>query len=209
VRLVSLKLDETDVLILKALMEDGRKPFRQIARMASVSTPTVESRLRRMIGTGLIRKIAPIIDPNKIEQGITSLISLHVDSSKIDSIANELSGLEEVRNVYLMIGESNLVIRVVAQGIPALQELMTERISKIEGVAITSSHVIAKTVKEEQGALIRPGTMLRLRCAYCNKQITGESSILRVGNSERYFCCPTCLESYKEKYGSRLKMLAQ
>ena len=121
-RLVSLKLDETDVLILKALMEDGRKPFRQIARMASVSTPTVESRLRRMIGTGLIRKIAPIIDPNKIEQGITSLISLHVDSSKIDSIANELSGLEEVRNVYPMIGESNLVIRVVAQGIPALQE---------------------------------------------------------------------------------------
>ena len=35
-------------------------PFQQIARSVSVSTPTVQSRVRRLINTGVIKKIAPI-----------------------------------------------------------------------------------------------------------------------------------------------------
>ncbi|HEX6067224.1 MAG TPA: AsnC family protein, partial [Nitrososphaera sp.] len=37
-------LDDTDVAILKSLMQDGRKSFRAISREIDVSTPTVKAR---------------------------------------------------------------------------------------------------------------------------------------------------------------------
>ena len=53
------KFDKVDSAILKVLMEDGRRSHRQIAKITGVSSPTVETRIRRMYETGLITKIIP------------------------------------------------------------------------------------------------------------------------------------------------------
>ncbi len=38
------QLDDYDVAILKALMKEGRKSFRQISRETGITTPTVRAR---------------------------------------------------------------------------------------------------------------------------------------------------------------------
>ena len=59
------KLDNTDIAVIKSLIQDGRKSFRQIAREIKVSTPTVESRFSRMKGLGIIKNIQPILNTEK------------------------------------------------------------------------------------------------------------------------------------------------
>jgi DNA-binding Lrp family transcriptional regulator len=59
-------LDNTDVAILKSLMEDGRKSFRAISREIKVSTPTVKSRYERLVNMGLIKSVKPEIDLSKV-----------------------------------------------------------------------------------------------------------------------------------------------
>jgi DNA-binding Lrp family transcriptional regulator len=59
-------LDDTDVAILKSLMEDGRKSFRAISREVKVSTPTVKNRYERLVNIGLIRSVKPEIDLSKV-----------------------------------------------------------------------------------------------------------------------------------------------
>ena len=61
-------LDETDVAILKSLMEDGRKSFRAISREIKVSTPTVKSRYERLVNIGLIKAVKPEIDLSKVNR---------------------------------------------------------------------------------------------------------------------------------------------
>jgi len=39
------QLDNYDVSILKALLKDGRKSFREISRETGITTPTVKARL--------------------------------------------------------------------------------------------------------------------------------------------------------------------
>ena len=39
-----LSLDEIYVSILKSLLEDGRKSFRQVSRDTGITTPTVKAR---------------------------------------------------------------------------------------------------------------------------------------------------------------------
>jgi DNA-binding Lrp family transcriptional regulator len=60
-------LDNTDVAILKSLMEDGRKSFRAISREIKVSTPTVKSRYERLVNMGLIKSVKPEIDLSKVD----------------------------------------------------------------------------------------------------------------------------------------------
>jgi DNA-binding Lrp family transcriptional regulator len=62
-------LDNTDIAILKSLMEDGRKSFRAISREIKVSTPTVKSRYERLVNIGLIKSVKPEIDLSKVNRG--------------------------------------------------------------------------------------------------------------------------------------------
>jgi DNA-binding Lrp family transcriptional regulator len=61
-------LDNTDIAILKSLMEDGRKSFRAISREIKVSTPTVKSRYERLVNIGLIKSVKPEIDLSKVNR---------------------------------------------------------------------------------------------------------------------------------------------
>ncbi len=43
------QLDGYDVSILKALLKDGRKSFREISRETGITTPTVKARFNRLV----------------------------------------------------------------------------------------------------------------------------------------------------------------
>jgi DNA-binding Lrp family transcriptional regulator/ribosomal protein L24E len=199
-----VKVDETDVRILKALMQDGRKPLRQIAKVASVSTPTVESRIRKMFETGLIRKIAPIIDVGKIEQGVFAVVRAKTSAQKLPDTAQRLASFDKIRNVYTITGENNLLFTVLVDNLVSLQDFLGNEISMIEGISVTSYDVVTKVIKDEPGAPIRPGWGVRLFCDQCGAEVKGEPITLKVGDIERFFCCKTCQAAYKERYGPRI-----
>lgn len=59
--------DDIDIAIIEALIKDGRKSFRQIAREVKISTPTVQARYERLVNVGLIKSVSPIIDLGLLE----------------------------------------------------------------------------------------------------------------------------------------------
>lgn len=73
------KLDDVDVAIINSLMEDGRKSFRQIAKELSISTPTVQSRYRRLVNLGFIKSISPILNAKLIEKKLQKVLSQNND----------------------------------------------------------------------------------------------------------------------------------
>ncbi|UCD72633.1 MAG: Lrp/AsnC ligand binding domain-containing protein [Candidatus Bathyarchaeota archaeon] len=190
-------------------MGDGRMSFQQIAKSASVSTPTVQSRVRRLINTGVIKKIAPILDLEKIEEHVLAVVEVKVEASSLSDVLDKLADLEEVRNVYATTGEYNVLFSVVSDSIRALQDFLTDRISTIPGISSLSYRVVTRIAKDDPGVPLRPGLGIRLTCDECGKEILGEPDIMKVGEGTRYFCCKTCLARYKEKYGSRLQRLQE
>jgi DNA-binding Lrp family transcriptional regulator len=69
-RALQVDLDNTDIAILKSLMEDGRKSFRAISREIKVGTPPpVKSRYERLVNIGLTRSVKPEIDLSKVTRG--------------------------------------------------------------------------------------------------------------------------------------------
>ncbi|MDG6990855.1 MAG: winged helix-turn-helix transcriptional regulator [Nitrososphaerota archaeon] len=196
-----LKLDETDTSILKALMNDGRLSFRQIALRIGVTTPTVESRVKKMMKSGIIKKIAPILDADKVERGVAALLMLRVELPKVSQVIEKLVPLEEVRSVFLSTGEANMVVRVAASSNASFQDFLNERVAPL-GVQVLSSEVITKTIKDEQGVALYGEMAVALVCDYCGGDISGKPLTLNVREGKRFLCCKTCLSGYKEKYGT-------
>jgi DNA-binding Lrp family transcriptional regulator len=62
-----LQLDNYDVFILKSLLKDGRKSFREISRETGITTPTVKARFTRLVNVGFIKSVSPFFDFDIIE----------------------------------------------------------------------------------------------------------------------------------------------
>jgi len=161
-----------------------------------------------MMSSGIIKKTVPLLDPQRIEQGITTIINLRIEPPKLAEVADALSKIERVRSVYLTTGESNLALRVITDTAEGLQSFINEEIAKLPGTSTISTVVITRTVKDEQGVIIKSGLAIKLKCEFCDQEITGDPQVFKVGEQDRYFCCRTCVQSYKDKYASRLEKLS-
>jgi Lrp/AsnC family leucine-responsive transcriptional regulator len=63
-----LSLDKIDVSILKSILEDGRKSFRQISRDTGITTPTVKAGYERLVNVGFIKGVLPVFDFEKVAE---------------------------------------------------------------------------------------------------------------------------------------------
>src|SRR2546422_6480118 len=200
------ELDDLDARILGILVEDGRRSFREVARRAGVTTPTVQARVKRLIDEGLVRKISPIFDPSKFQSGLLFHLYLKVNPAEIEEIALKLESRSEVRGIYLTTGENNLTLRVIFDSLEELQRF-TETLDRDFGVKQNSSQMVVRIFKDDQAVVLRPGMGVHLKCETCNGPIPTRPFILKVAGHERFFCCPMCLEKFREKYEPKLKEL--
>ena len=205
------KLDNTDIAIVKALIQDGRKSFRQIAREIKVSTPTVEARFSRLKGLRIIKNIQPIFDIEKIDGQMSALVFVKTNLSQSTDIANKLASIAQVRGVYKMTGEYNIIIKVIMTHHPEyLEEFIRTKIANIEGIKSASYQMITKTIKDDQSIpVIKEGIFLKIKCDYCDNDIFKDTKTMRVGQYERYFCCNSCLTLYKQKYKTKIETMSR
>jgi DNA-binding Lrp family transcriptional regulator len=200
------QLDDVDARILGILVEDGRRSFREVARRAGVTTPTVQARIKRMMDEGLILKISPIFNPSKFQHGLVFQLYLRANPAEIEEIARKLGKRSEVRGIYLTTGDNNLALRVVVDSLDELQQF-TETLDREFGVKQNSSQMVVRIFKDDQAVIVRPGMGVHLKCETCNGPIPAKPFVLKVAGHERFFCCPMCEEKFREKYEPKLKGL--
>lgn len=196
-----MNLDRIDILIINSLMEDGRKSFRQVSREINISAPTVELRFNRMRSSGIIKNIEPIFDIEKIDSIIIGLIYLKVNPLELTNAINYLSVVSEIKSIFTITGDYNILVKIIAKDLNQINEIVDNRIHDIKGIVSVSSQIITKIIKDEPGFTLKEGQSLKARCIYCYNDIKNHTKTIKIINSEKYFCCNSCLTLYKKKYG--------
>lgn len=82
------ELDDYDIAILKALMKDGRKSFREISRETGVTTPTVKARFERLINVGFVKSVSPILDFGAVEENLVKSELLEEENRNTEATVN-------------------------------------------------------------------------------------------------------------------------
>jgi Lrp/AsnC family transcriptional regulator, regulator for asnA, asnC and gidA len=102
-------LDSVDRKIVDFLREDGRMPYREIARRLDVSESKVRKRATRLLKSGWMRIMAM---SNPLQLGVPVLATTYasVRPVAIDRVAAELARVDAVRYVAVGVGSHNLVV---------------------------------------------------------------------------------------------------
>lgn len=116
-------LDELDKKIIIALAENGRRPYREIARMFEVSEGTIRQRVNRMSDEGLIR-IAAIGNLLALGFDVVAMIHFKVRADKIDAYAERMASYPSVRFVAVSIGNADIIIQSLHNNLNELHEFI-------------------------------------------------------------------------------------
>ena len=128
-----LELDAIDHGIISLLRADGRMPYRAIARELGVTENTVRARVRRLEESNTMRVVA-VTDIEAAGYSMLLAIGVQVEGRSPEEVAQELARFTEVFSVNVVVGAHDLEILVVAEGRPALERLLTERLAGVPGV---------------------------------------------------------------------------
>jgi len=138
--------DSMNSKLVRLLAEDGRTSVRDIAAHLGVTTPTVRSRIKNLISSGML-KVAGMINPDNHKELITAIIGINILSyGKLDEALEKLANIDQVRWAAVVTGRYDVFAEVVVfGGMPELHLLMTKVIPSVGRVTQTETFILTKS----------------------------------------------------------------
>lgn len=141
-----IDLDELDLAILQALVDDGRQSSRNMARRFDVSEGTIRARVARLTRSGLVRVVA-MVEPIALGLiGVIASISIRADRSRLRAICKELIAAPNVVFSALCLGSSDLHVIVTATTAHQLMDLVGA-MQAVDGVIATDASLMVDVVR--------------------------------------------------------------
>ncbi len=145
----SPELDEVDITILRHLRKNSRMRFQEMSRRTGIPDATLQFRLKRMMGKGIIDKFTVIANPEWTGYAVTALVLVQTDTDRHDEAKAHLAELPEISEVYSVLGEYDLFIKLWAQSLEELNSLINDKIRSIDGIEDLLEIVVVERVKED------------------------------------------------------------
>lgn len=139
-------LDALDIGIIRALQEDGRKPFTEIADTLGVSERTIRVRVTQLKESNVLQIIG-IVNPITIGLKLVAMIQISAHENQLEKCIEKLTMMDEVRFVTLTSGEYHLVIEVISRSHDEFSEFVTGKLNKLQEVRSTNITMELKIVK--------------------------------------------------------------
>ena len=137
---------QIDCRMIELLQKDGRIPNTDIAKEIGISEATVRSRLNRLIEEGYIQIVA-VSNPIKLGFKIVGILRIKVDITKIESVTKELAKIKSIWFVVHATGDSDIYTEFVARSLDELNDIIFNKVYKIDGIVRTETSLILKYIK--------------------------------------------------------------
>ena len=133
--------------ILEILRKNARTPYTEIAMALNISEGTVRKRVMKMEESGIIRRYTIEIEPRLLGYGTIVLLGMDVEPKHFLRAARELSKLECVKWIYTSTGDHSIMAEIWAESTAELDRIISEKISKIEGVNDLCTTILMEKIK--------------------------------------------------------------
>ncbi|WP_129669505.1 Lrp/AsnC family transcriptional regulator [Phytoactinopolyspora endophytica] len=138
-------IDTLDTRIIELFTREPRIGVLEASRRLGVARATVQSRLDKLITTGVVRSFAPTIDPSALGYRVTAFASLDIRQGARESVAAHLDRIPEVLEVHTITGQGDLLCRIVARDNDDLQRVIDDLVGDAD-IVRTSTLIALSTV---------------------------------------------------------------
>ena len=134
-------LNATDTKILALLQADASLSLAQVAEAVNLSTTPCWRRIQRLEREGYITGRVALLDPNKINVGITVFVAIKTDQHNAEwltDFAREVADVPEVVEIYRMAGDIDYLLKVVVPDIQGYDRVYKSLIAKVRFFDVSS-----------------------------------------------------------------------
>jgi DNA-binding Lrp family transcriptional regulator len=143
-------MDETDVLLLRSLQQDGRRSVASLARELGMASSSVKERIAKLEETGVITGYTAVVDPGKIGWTVQAFLLARVEHGEPE-FERKMQGLPQVRACYMTSGRFDYILHVCARDIAELGRFIRESLEIAPGIPRVESVIVFQNVKAEPG----------------------------------------------------------
>ncbi len=141
---VSSALDDTDRVILSALIKDGRATFKELGELAGLSPHAVAPRVRRLVEAGIVTGFTALVDYGHVGRGLDALVDVRLLSTARPEAFEAAAGeLPSIREVSFVTGRFDYQLRAACVDADDLDH--TVRALRRAGAAVTETRIVLRT----------------------------------------------------------------
>jgi len=141
-------LDETDIIILKSLQNNGRESASKIAKKLNLTVPTITERIKKLQQSSVIKGFQAIIDSKAVSLDVSAVITIISSSSdNYKIVIDKAVECPEVIQCFSTTGMGSLLLWVSTRNSQSLEELL-RKIQSWPDVTRTETQVILSSYKD-------------------------------------------------------------
>ncbi len=146
-----MEIDRFDRQILQVLQDDGRISNQDLADRIGLSPSPCLRRMRTLEEAGIITGYRALLDAKSLGYTLIALIYISMDKhtpERFEHFEKEIRKIPEVLECLLITGQdADYQMKVFVKDMDAFQELLLNRITRIQGVTgVHSSFVLRRVV---------------------------------------------------------------
>lgn len=145
-------LDRIDIKILNELQQNASLTNVELASRVNLSPSPCLARVRTLEKHGVIDRRIALLDPAVLGIGVTAFIQIKLEKqvqTSLENFTRSIDRLAQVMECYLMTGESDYMLRVMAADIEDLEDLIVNKLSRIPGVSSIRSNLALKRISHK------------------------------------------------------------
>ena len=142
-------MDRIDQKILSELQQDGTLSVSEIADRVGLSTSPCWRRIQNLEESGVITKRVALLDPDKLNIGVTVFVRIKTSQHTYDwleNFAKEIEKIDEVIEFYRMSGDIDYLLRIVVPDIQGY-DAVYKRLISIADLSDVSSNFAMEKIK--------------------------------------------------------------
>jgi Lrp/AsnC family transcriptional regulator len=145
-----IDIDQTDRRILALLQTSPGIKATEIGERIGLSQSACWRRIQRLRDEGVIKDQPAILDREKV--GLSTMVFAHVKltshgRSNLTDFAEAVRQYPEVLDCYVVLGNVDFLLRIVAEDIKDYERFMYEKLSQLPGVQEVNSSIALSEIK--------------------------------------------------------------
>lgn len=142
-------LSEIDYKILKYLQDNARLSNVELSEHIHLSQSPCLRRVRNMEASGVIKGYVALVDQNTVGLPVSVFVNVRLEKQierALEIFEETVQNWSEVMECYLMTGDSDYLLRVVASDLAAYERFLMDKLTRVPGVASINSSFALKQV---------------------------------------------------------------
>lgn len=188
-----VELDETDTKILRLLMDDARRSYKDIGEHVGLSSPSVSNRIDRLKELGVIEGFTVNIDRSALKTGDDILIEIEAQPGNAEDIVDTLTDVSSVE----------CILQSIDPRITVHAYMDDAELERLFSHTLDQQWLKGYEVRKITRSIWRPQVDradLAIECVECGKAVRGEGVTVEVDDKRYYLCCTSCESLFQEKY---------